>query len=80
MLAAALIYYNLLPVGEKVRLPILIVLFCLPLGKSLCGTEVTSAASYRASQKWLLAGFHFSASFGELIPNPDPSEKRCIHK
>jgi len=73
MFATPLIYYNLLPVGEKVRLPILIVLFCLPLCKSFF--EVMSAAPDHASQKRLLAGCHVSGSFGELIPNPDPNKK-----
>jgi hypothetical protein len=43
-------------------------------------TEVISAAPDHASWKWLLADCRVSSSFGELIPNPDPNKKRCMHK
>ena len=41
---------------------------------------MSDAAPEHASRKRLLAGCHVSGSFGELIPNPDPNKKRCIHK
>ncbi len=55
MFATPLIYYNLLPVGEKVRLPILIVLFCLPLYKSFFWSDVCCSRSCfsEAAACWL---------------------------
>ena len=41
---------------------------------------MSDAAPKHASRKRLLAGCHVSGSFGELIPNPDPNKKQCVHK
>jgi hypothetical protein len=39
-----------------------------------------SAIAESRALKQLLAGCHVSFTFGELVPNPDPTKRRCVHK
>jgi hypothetical protein len=41
---------------------------------------IMSANAESRAPKQLTDGCRVSGTFGELIPNPDPAKRRCVHK